>query len=323
MAHVAIINDGTTAARKRHGARRLAAGATLAAMSSPVASPAPGAPTPPQREVALPPLVDSHCHLTWESFHGEEDAVIARARAVGVEQMVVVATDPTSAAANAALCAGRAGLYPTAGLHPNDLPDPWEPSFAQIESLVRGGASGQQFVAIGETGLDYYRDTVKPDRQRQSFVAHASLARERALPVIVHIRDKDGRWDAYDDVVGVLREVPGVRGVIHCYTGDAAHAKAYLDLGFVISFSGIITFPKGENVREAARTVPLDRCLVETDAPFLAPIPHRGKRCEPAFVADTARRLAEVKGVPESDLRRVTTATARALFGIPNLENRV
>src|SRR5207253_7861828 len=134
---------------------------------------------------------------------------------------------------------------------------------------------------------------------------------------IVHIRDQDGRWGAYDDAASVLREVPGVTGVIHCYTGDAAHVGAYLDLGFAVSFSGILTFPKGENVREAARAVPLDRCLVETDAPFLAPVPHRGKRCEPAFVADTARRLAEVKGASEADVRRATTTTARALFRLP------
>ena len=265
-------------------------------------------------DAALPPLVDSHCHLTWPAFRGEEDAVVARARAAGVAQMVVVATDPESAEASAAVAARHAGLFPTAGLHPNDLPEAWEASFARIEAMVRGGG----FVAVGETGLDYFRPQVPPARQQASFRAHAELARERDLPVIVHIRDKDGRWDAYDDVASVLGAVPGVRGVIHCYTGDPAHARAYLDLGFVVSFSGIVTFPKGENVREAARAVPLERCLVETDAPFLAPIPHRGERCEPAHVADTARKLAEVKGVDEAHLRRVTTATARAVFGLPD-----
>jgi len=254
--------------------------------------------------------VDTHCHLAWESFGDDLDAVVRRAHDVGVTRIVTVATDPVSAEACASIAAHRDGVHATAGLHPNDLPDPWEPAFRRIEALVRGGG----FVAVGETGLDYYRDAVPPARQRASFVAHCALARERDLPVIVHIRDQDGRLDAYDDVATILAASPGVRAVIHCFTGDATHARTYVDLGCYVSFSGILTFPKGENVREAARAVPLDRCLVETDAPFLAPLPHRGRRCEPAHVADTARRLADVKGVPEADLRRVTTANALALF---------
>jgi len=267
---------------------------------------APAAPAPDP----LPPLVDTHCHLAWESFGDDLDAVVRRAHDVGVTRIVTVATDPVSAEACASIAAHRDGVHATAGLHPNDLPDPWEPAFRRIEALVRGGG----FVAVGETGLDYYRDAVPPARQRASFVAHCALARERDLPVIVHIRDQDGRLDAYDDVATILAASPGVRAVIHCFTGDATHARTYVDLGCYVSFSGILTFPKGENVREAARAVPLDRCLVETDAPFLAPLPHRGRRCEPAHVADTARRLADVKGVPEADLRRVTTANALALF---------
>ena len=259
------------------------------------------------------PLVDTHCHLAWDSFGPDLEEVLARARGAGVAQMVVVATDPDSAEACARVSAGREGLYPTAGLHPNDLPDPWRPSFDRIEALVRGGG----YTAIGETGLDYYRDAVRPARQHESFLAHAHLARAMDLPLIVHIRDKDGSTAAYDDVATVLAEVSGVRGVIHCFTGDAAHAKRYVDLGFYVSFSGILTFPKAENVREAARAVPIERTLVETDAPFLAPIPHRGARNEPAFVADTARRLAEVKGLSEEDVRRITTANARALFRLP------
>lgn len=267
------------------------------------------APTPPS-PTPLSPLVDTHCHLAWPSLADDVPGVVARARAAGVTRMVCVATDVDSARACADLAAAHEGLFATAGLHPNDLPDPYEPAFEAVAALVRGGG----FVAVGETGLDYYRDAVPPSRQRASFLAHGRLAREADLPVIVHIRDREGRHDAYDDVASLLAELSGVRGVIHCYTGDAAHARAYVDLGFYVSFSGILTFPKGENVREAARAVPLGRCLVETDAPFLAPLPHRGKRCEPAHVADTARRLAEVKGVSEDEVRRVTTANALALF---------
>jgi TatD DNase family protein len=262
---------------------------------------------------ALPPLVDSHCHLTWPAFRADLDAVLARCAEAGVRQVVVVATGADTAEESARMSEGRPGLHPTAGIHPNDLPADWRTEFARCEALLRGG----RFVAVGETGLDYFRDAVAPATQREAFLAHAGLARDLDLPVIVHIRDRDGRWDAYDDVARVLSDVPGVRGVIHCYTGDPAHAEAYLALGFTVSFSGILTFPKGENVRESARVVPLERALVETDAPFLAPLPRRGERCEPSFVAHTARRLAEVKGVPEALVRERTTATARALFRLP------
>ncbi len=267
-------------------------------------------PVPP----GLPPLVDSHCHLTWESFAPDLDAVVARARAGGVLQSVVVATSAETAEKAAALCRGREGLFPTAGVHPNDLPDPWREAFDRVAALLRRGG----FVGVGETGLDYYRDRVLPAAQRECFLAHARLARDLDLPVIVHIRDKDDRVAAYDDVATLLAEVRGVRGVIHCFTGDVEHARRYLDLGLCVSWSGILTFPKGENVREAARAVPLSRTLVETDAPFLAPIPHRGERNEPLFVADTARALATLLGVPEAEARATTAANARALFRLPD-----
>ena len=293
----------------------------MTAPGRPQAPPHPDlAPRPSEAEgagtVALPPLVDSHCHLTWDSLRGDLPGVVARARGAGVEQMVVVATDADTATAALEASRAFAGLYPTSGMHPNDLPPPeaWGDAFARVEAQLRSGA----FLGIGETGLDYYRDAVTPALQRRSFLAHAALARALDLPVIVHIRDQDGRFQAYDDAADVLREVPGVRGVVHCFTGDAAHARTYLELGLSISFSGIVTFPKGENVREAARAVPLDRMLVETDAPFLAPIPHRGARNEPAFVAATARCLAEVKSVSEAEMRSATTSNARALFRLPN-----
>lgn len=260
--------------------------------------------------VSLPPLVDTHCHLAWDSYEGDLEAVLDRARTAGVLQAVVVATDVGSARASAALCEGRPGLYPSTGIHPNDVPETWREDFAEIEAMARS----KRFVALGETGLDYYRDAVPPSRQREAFLAHAHLALSLDLPVIVHVRDQDGRWAAYDDAAAVLREVEGVRAVIHCFTGDAAHAQAYVELGAYVSFSGILTFPKGENVREAARVVPLDRMLVETDAPFLAPVPHRGERNEPSYVADTARRLADVLGRSEADVRRATTENAQRLF---------
>jgi len=265
--------------------------------------------------LALPPLVDSHCHLGWPNLAGDLDGVLARMAQAGVAQAVVVATTPEDAPRVRELCAGRAGLFPTAGLHPNDVPEDVAGALTEIERLHREGRG--TWVGVGETGLDYYRDQVERGPQQEAFAAQLALARALDLPVIVHIRDKEGRLEAYDDVARQIEAEPGVRGVIHCYTGDAAHARRYLDAGFAISFSGILTFPKGENVRQAARSVPPERTLVETDAPFLAPLPHRGKTNEPSFVALTCRAWAELKGLPEAEARRVTAANARALFRLP------
>ena len=261
----------------------------------------------------LPSLVDSHCHLTWPTFAPDVDAVVERMRAAGVGQAVVVATSCEDGRATRALCAGRPGLYATVGQHPNDVPQFWDGADLAA-ALVEGRGD---FCALGETGLDYYRDAVPKARQQRSFEDHLALAQGFDLPVIVHIRDQDGRWDAYDDVATTLERSSGVRGVIHCYTGDPAHAERYLACGFYVSFSGILTFPKGENVREAARSVPLERTLVETDAPFLAPLPHRGARNEPGFVAHICAALAALKGVAEAEARAATARNARALFGLP------
>ncbi len=261
----------------------------------------------------LPPLVDSHCHLTWPSFDGDVDAVVGRMEAAGVGQALVVATGVADARRVHTLTARHRALYPTAGIHPNDVPEDAEEALAELEALLKEGG----FAAVGETGLDYYRDRVDRDRQQRSFRRQAALARDLDLPVIVHIRDQEDRADAYDDVQRILEETPGVRGVVHCFTGDTRHARGYLDLGFYVSFSGILTFPKGENVREAARSVPVERILVETDAPFLAPVPHRGKRNEPAFVAHVAAALAPLKGLSVADVRRITARNARRLFRLP------
>jgi TatD DNase family protein len=264
----------------------------------------------------LPPLIDSHCHLTWESFDGDHDAIVERMREENVAQAIVVATSVENAAECAALCERYEGLYATAGIHPNDVPVDLEPALAALDETVRGGG----FVAVGETGLDYYRDWADPANQRRAFRHQAALAVENDLPVVVHIRDKNGRWDAFDDVGTIIEEFPGLRGVIHCYTGDPAHARRYLESDFVVSFAGVLTFPQGDNVRESALAVPIERTLVETDAPFLAPVPRRGKRNEPSYVAHTARALAELKGLSEADVRRITTKNARRLFRLSSEE---
>ncbi|MEZ6008054.1 MAG: TatD family hydrolase [Planctomycetota bacterium] len=256
------------------------------------------------------PLVDSHCHLTWPDFEGDVPAVVERMAAAHVARAVVVATSVEDARRTKALAATSPLLVPTAGIHPNDLPEGLDDALAELRALVAAGG----YVAVGETGLDYYRDSTEPDVQRRAFHAQCELAVAHDLPVIVHIRDRDGRTAAYDDVDAVIGSHEGLRGVIHCYTGGPDHARRYLDRGFMVSFAGILTFPKGENVREAARVVPLDRTMVETDAPFLAPVPYRGKRNEPAYVAHTAAALAALHGLEPDEIARRTSQVAADLF---------
>ena len=258
------------------------------------------------------PLIDTHCHLTWGSFAADLDQVVERMESAGVSDAVVASTSLENSHQVREICLPRANLHPAAGAHPNDLPEDLERELAGIDDLLSSG----EIVAVGESGLDYFRDRVPQEVQQRSFHRHAEMALERNLPLIVHIRDRDGRDDAFADVGDVLADHPGVRGVIHCYTGPQRFAERYLELGGLISFSGVLTFPKGENVRHVAAVVPLDRILVETDAPFLAPQKWRGKRNEPAYVVETARKLAEVRGLEETKIRRVTTENARRLFDL-------
>ncbi len=258
-------------------------------------------------------LVDSHCHLTWPDFADDLPAVLDRMGTAGVENAVVVATSLDDARRAKALAATSPHLSPTAGLHPNDLPDDPREALSGLATLLGEGG----YIAVGETGLDYYRETASREAQGLAFRTQCALAVQHDLPVIVHIRDQDGRTEAYDDVDRIVSEFDGLRGVIHCYTGGPHHARRYLDRGFLVSFAGILTFPKGENVRASARVVPLDRALVETDAPFLAPVPQRGKRNEPAYVVHTAEALARLHGVAPEIVAERTTRAARDLFRFP------
>ncbi len=267
----------------------------------------------PMATTAPPPLIDSHCHLTWPSLVDDVPALVARMDEQNVVQAVVVATSVEDALATHALCARYDALFPTAGIHPCDVPKGLDEALGQLGELVATG----DYVAVGETGLDYFRDESAVECQRKSFQAQCELARDSDLPVIVHIRDKPARERAFQDVADIIGSVQGLRGVIHCYTGEASFAETYQELGMHVSFSGILTFPKGENVRRAADVVDASRLLVETDSPFLAPVPRRGKRNEPAYVRHTARALAERKSMSESDLALVTTSNARDLFGLP------
>jgi len=237
-------------------------------------------------------LHDTHAHLLFPALEGQLLAVLGRARAAGVLRVTVPALgpDPAELARTLAFAAATPGITVIAGIHPHQAAQ------ATPEFLDAVGAAAPSLVAWGEIGLDYHYDFSPRDTQRAVFADQLDRARAAGLPVVLHVRE------AHDDTLALLREHPALPGsVVHCFTGDAATASRYLDLDFFVSFSGIVTFPKAVEVREAARLVPTDRLLVETDAPYLAPRAHRGRTCEPAHVRDTLVELAALRGAaPEA-----------------------
>jgi TatD DNase family protein len=255
-------------------------------------------------------LIDSHAHIQGKEYAGETAAVIERARLAGVEQIIAVggAGDMSSNSEAVALADSFENIYATVGMHPHDAKDVGEKELQTLKDL----ALHPKVIAVGETGLDYYYDHSPRDVQRRVFAQFIHMARETELPIVVHERD------AASDGAELLRsEGAGkLRGVIHCFTGNYEAARAYLDLGFYISFTGIITFKNAEALRDVVRQVPLERILVETDSPYLTPVPHRGKRNEPAYVRLVAATVANVKGVTLEEVARVTTDNARRLFRI-------
>ena len=252
-------------------------------------------------------LIDSHCHLDFPDFADDLEAVVARAAAAGVERMTTIGTRVAAAARPQAIAERFAAVYFTVGTHPHHAAEEAETDAAAIRAF----AAHPKCIGIGEAGLDYHYDAAPPEVARRVFRAQIGLARELALPLVVHARDAD------DDVAAILREEMG-RGaflaVLHCFTSSRALAEAGLALGLYVSFSGVLTFKNAGELRALARDIPLDRALVETDAPYLAPVPHRGRRNEPAFVVDVARVLAEAKGVDFAALAAATRANTLRLF---------
>jgi TatD DNase family protein len=253
-------------------------------------------------------LVDSHCHIDMPEFDSDRDEVVARARAAGVVEMVVVGgVDEGASHRRAIAVAERYGLLATAGVHPHEARIASEARYDELRGLAREG----RIVAIGEIGLDFHYDHSPRATQREAFRRQIRLARDVGLPVVVHTREAD------EDTVEILEgERAGeAGGVIHCFTGGLQLARRALDIGFLISFSGIVAFPRAEVIQQVARETPLDRLLLETDSPFLAPPPHRGKRNEPAFVVEVARKLAALR---ETSLEQLADAARRnhtRLFG--------
>ena len=243
-------------------------------------------------------LVDTHCHVDSEQFDADREAVIERARAAGVERMMAVGTGdgPPDLEAAVRLADRYPFIYATIGVHPHDASKATEETFARLRELARH----PKVLAVGEIGLDYHYDFSPRDVQREVFERQLDLAREAGKPIVIHTRE------AWSDTLETLRSHWQGEGIMHCFTGDEAQAREALDLGFYLAFGGVLTFPKSESLRDAARMAPADRILVETDCPYLAPVPHRGKRNEPAFVVETARRLAEVRGVTPEEIARTT-----------------
>ena len=252
-------------------------------------------------------LVDSHCHLDFPDYAGTVEAVVARARAAGVGVCVSIGTELKRFPGVKKVAEQFPDVWCSVGVHPHEAEKELLSDPAQLLAEV----SHPKVVAIGETGLDYYYEHSPREAQKKNFRAHITAGRQAGLPVIVHTRDAD------DDTIAVLEEEMAAApftGLIHCFTGTQKLADAALKLGLYISVSGIATFKNSQSLRDVIRTVPLDRLLVETDAPFLAPMPHRGKTNEPAFVVHTARMLAELKGVSEAELAAATTENFFRLF---------
>lgn len=252
-------------------------------------------------------FVDSHCHLNYKGLIEDQPAVLDRARAAGVSAMLNISTRSSEWDAVLATAEANDDVMASVGIHPHEAdlhPD------VETQTLVERAAH-PKVIGIGETGLDYYYDKSDRDRQRQSFRSHIAAARETGMPLIVHTRDaEDDTWQILDEEMGK----GAYPALIHCFTASQDFARKVLKLGLSISISGIVTFKNARDLQEAARQIPADRLLIETDSPFLAPVPHRGRPCEPAFVADTARFLASFRGESVEQLAETTTNNFYRLF---------
>jgi TatD DNase family protein len=260
-------------------------------------------------------FVDSHAHLDGERFEADREQVIARARGAGVQAIVAVGIGdgPAQVDCGIRLAEKYDFIYATLGIHPHEARLADEAAYQNMERLARH----PKVIAWGEIGLDYFYDHSPRDVQKAVFTRQMELAAAAKLPIVIHCRPSEGSDDAWEDCLGMMQEhwAPrGRGGILHCFTGNWPHAKRALDMGFMISFAGNVTFPKAQQIRDAAMEVPLERMLIETDAPFLAPVPHRGKRNEPAFVIETARKLGEVRGLAGEEVGEQTTRNFYKFF---------
>jgi TatD DNase family protein len=264
-------------------------------------------------------LFDSHCHVDGPEFDADREVVLARARAAGVSRLIAIGAvgDPSSAQRSVALAERDSGVWATVATHPHDVVHMTSEWWATHERLARH----PRVVAIGETGLDYHYDHSPRAQQQDCFARFIELARAVGKPIVCHIRhgSADGGERAHEDARAILREgrADTVGCVIHCFTGTPDDARQYADLGYYVSFSGIVTYKTAQPLRETLAVVPKHRLLIETDCPYLAPVPQRGKRCEPAFLVHTAKVVADSIGIHFEELAEITTLNACRLFGLP------
>ena len=263
------------------------------------------------------PLIDTHTHLNLDDYAEDREQIIENALEAGLTRMLLPGVTLESCLTAIPLCEAHEGLiFFALGVHPNDVTkgSGWGP---EVITRFRELSAHPAFVAIGETGLDYYWDDSPIPAQHQALKEHLALARELKKPVILHVRDKAGSTAAYDDLLAILRSegADSVGGVMHCFSGSLAFARAAIDLNFYLAFGGVVTFKNAQELHEVVRQVPLERVVLETDSPWLAPMPYRGKRNEPAYVRHIAARVAELKELSPEAVAAATTANACALFG--------
>jgi TatD DNase family protein len=271
-----------------------------------------------------PIFVDSHAHLETEQFEADREQVIARAREAGIETILAIGsgTGPGSLDCAIRLAEQHDFIYATIGIHPHEAKLARDADFEEMAQL----ATRPKVIAWGEIGLDYFYDHSPRDIQQQVFLRQLEMAQAAKLPIVIHCRPSDGTDDAWEDCLTLLRERwagNGLGGILHCFTGTMAHATRALDMGFMISFAGNVTFPKAQPIRDAAKQVPLDRMLIETDSPFLAPVPHRGKRNEPSFVKETARQIGEIRGQSMEDIGLQTANNFYRFFSLHEKLNSI
>ena len=254
-------------------------------------------------------LIDSHCHLDMRDFDKDREAVVRRARKDGIVHMISIGTDVGSSRSAIDLARKYDFISATVGCHPHDADECSSLDLEQLASM----AAEREVVAWGEIGLDYYRNYSEKENQRKIFQTQLELAQRAELPVVVHDRD------AHKEVYAILEKMgKGERkGIIHCFSGDRDLAEAFIALGYYISIPGTVTYKNAGQIKEVAATIPLDRMLVETDAPFLAPVPRRGKRNEPSYVVHTVREIAKLRDIPFKTVAERTTRNAKIIFGLP------
>ena len=263
-------------------------------------------------------FIDSHAHLDGSRFDSDREQVISRAREAGIATILAVGTGDGPGTLDCAIkIAGQYDfVYATIGIHPHEAKLATDADFRQLEEL----AGKPKVIAWGEIGLDYYYDHSPRDTQQNVFIRQIDLARAAKLPIVIHCRPSDNSDNAWKDCLELIEQhwkPTNLGGILHCFTSTWPYAKRALDLGFMISFAGNMTFPKAQQIRDSAKQVPLDRILIETDSPFLAPVPHRGKRNEPAYVKEVARQIAELRALSTEEIGAQTSQNFRRFFSLP------